>query len=179
MRYLVAIALAVMLALPVTAQDFHKGWAAYKRGGPATALRERRSLAERRHAETQYNLGFIYANGEKGVSRGYAAALPVVAQDFNRGLEAYNRKNYAAALEEWLPLAENGHARAQHEVGRMYFLGYGVSQNAVKAYMWVYLAGTLEAKWKLHLATIASPMTPAQIAEAQRLAREWMEKHGK
>ncbi len=105
-------------------------------------------------------------------------ALPVVAQDFNRGLEAYNRKNYAAALEEWLPLAENGHARAQHDVGRMYFLGYGVSQNAVKAYMWVYLAGTLEAKWKLHLATIASPMTPAQIAEAQRLAREWLEKHG-
>ena len=106
-------------------------------------------------------------------------ALPVTAQDFNRGLEAYNRKNYAAALEEWLPLAENGHARAQHDVGRMYFLGYGVSQNAVKAYMWVYLAGTLEAKWKLHLATIASPMTPTQIAEAQRLAREWMEKHGK
>ena len=45
--------------------------------------------------------------------------------------------------------------------------------------MWVYLAGTLEAKWKLHLATIASPMTPSQIAEAERLAREWTEKHGK
>ena len=100
MRYLVAVALAVMLALPVTALNFHKGWAAYKRGDPATALRERRPLAEWGHAETQYNLGFMYANGEKGVSRGYAEALPVVAQDFNRGLEAYNRKNYAAALEE-------------------------------------------------------------------------------
>ena len=39
MRYLVTIALVLMLALPVTAQDFHKSWAAYQRGDSATALR--------------------------------------------------------------------------------------------------------------------------------------------
>ncbi|MEE8514749.1 MAG: hypothetical protein V3S73_08540 [Gammaproteobacteria bacterium] len=29
------------------------------------------------------------------------------------------------------------------------------------------------------LAIVSKRMTPAQIAEAQRLAREWMAKHGK
>ncbi len=40
MRYLLIAPLAVMLALPVAAQDFQKGWEAYERGDYATALRE-------------------------------------------------------------------------------------------------------------------------------------------
>ena len=52
MRYLVTFVLAVMLALPVVAQDFAKGLEAYERGDYATAMRElrrQRSVQARRH----------------------------------------------------------------------------------------------------------------------------------
>ncbi len=63
MRYLLATALAVMLALPVAAQDFQKGYVAYQRGDYATALREWRPLAEQGDASAQTSLGVMYANG--------------------------------------------------------------------------------------------------------------------
>ena len=52
-------------------------------------------------------------------------ALPVAAQDFQKGLEAYKRGDYATALREWLPLAKQGHAGAQYNLGVMYDIGYG------------------------------------------------------
>ena len=35
-------------------------------------------------------------------------SLPVSAQDFQKGLAAYNAGDYATALKEWKPLAEDG-----------------------------------------------------------------------
>ncbi len=45
------------------------------------------------------------------------------------GLAAAQRGNYATALEEWRPLADQGHARAQCNLGVMYDNGYGVPEN--------------------------------------------------
>ena len=42
-----------------------------------------------------------------------ALALPAYGQDYQKGLDAANRGNYATALEEWRPLAEAGNANAQ------------------------------------------------------------------
>ena len=53
-----------------------------------------------------------------------AVVLPVAAQDFEKGLEAYKSFNYAAALLEWRPLAEQGNAEAQHKLGKMYEYGW-------------------------------------------------------
>ena len=39
---------------------------------------------------------------------------------FDEGKEAYDRKDYATALREWRPLAEQGHAIAQHNLGLLY-----------------------------------------------------------
>ena len=39
------------------------------------------------------------------------------AQDFEPGVEAANAGNYAAALQEWRPLAEQGYASAQYNLG--------------------------------------------------------------
>jgi DNA replication initiation complex subunit (GINS family) len=49
--------------------------------------------------------------------------------------------------------------------------------------MWYNLAATQDLKAAAELSArarddIAKYMTPTQIAEAQRLAREWLEKHG-
>jgi len=39
-----------------------------------------------------------------------AIAAAVSAQDFNKGWAAYNSGDYATALKEWWPLAEQGGA---------------------------------------------------------------------
>ena len=46
--------------------------------------------------------------------------------DFNKGLDAYNDGDYATALKEWKPLAEEGNADAQYNLGVMYKNGWGV-----------------------------------------------------
>ena len=73
--------------------------------------------------------------------------------------------------------AEKGDASAQFSLGFMYELGQGVPQDYVQAYMWFNLAaarGTKgAAEWRERL---AARMTPAQIAEAQKLASEWKPK---
>ena len=48
-----------------------------------------------------------------------ALALPatVLAADFQAGLEAYKRGDYATALEELRPLAEQSDAGAQYTLG--------------------------------------------------------------
>ena len=64
MRYLIAAVVAVILALPVAAEEFQKGLQAYERGDYGTAFRQWRPLAEQGDAIAQNNLGFMYAQGE-------------------------------------------------------------------------------------------------------------------
>ncbi len=65
--------------------------------------------------------------------------LPVWA-DFDDGLNAYSRGDYATALNEWLPLAEQGYAEAQYNLGLMYESGAGVAISDVEASNWYRLA---------------------------------------
>ena len=46
-----------------------------------------------------------------------------------KALAAYNKKDYETALREWIPLAEQGHANAQYNLGAMYHKGEGVLQD--------------------------------------------------
>ena len=73
--------------------------------------------------------------------------------------------------------AEKGNASAQFSLGFMYEKGQGVPQDYVQAYMWFSLAaaqGTKgAAEWREH---VAAHMTPAQIAEAQKMTSEWKPK---
>jgi len=61
----------------------------------------------------------------------------VFAQDFNKGLDAYNAGDYATAINEWKPLAEQGDNVAQLGVGILYDKGgNGVLQDSAKAVKW-------------------------------------------
>ena len=64
-----------------------------------------------------------------------------VGADFNKGLAAAQCGDFATALREWQPLAEQGHARAQYNLGWIYRNGKGVSQNYKTAMKWYSLAG--------------------------------------
>ena len=63
-----------------------------------------------------------------------------VAADYDKGLLAYNSGDFKTALAEWTPLAEQGLARAQNNLGVMYANGYGVPENDKTAVKWLTLA---------------------------------------
>ena len=73
---------------------------------------------------------------------------------------------------------------AQTILGVRYLIGRGVPKNFVQAHMLFNLAasshlpGELRDQAVKNLDIIAKRMTPAQIAEAQQLAREWKPKKG-
>ena len=60
----------------------------------------------------------------------------VWAQDFNKGLKAAQSGDFATALKEWKPLAEQGDADAQFNLGLMYGNGWGVPQDYAEALKW-------------------------------------------
>ena len=74
--------------------------------------------------------------------------------------------------------AEQGDASAQLFLGHMYADGEGVPQDYVQAHKWFNLAAaSAEVAFRETFVEarddVAARMTPSQIAEAQRLAREW------
>ncbi len=107
---------------------------------------------------------------------GAAAAGPL-----EDGLAAHERGDYATALRLFRPLGEQGNASAQFNLGVMYALGQGVPRDNIQAYMWFDLSARYsEGVERDHMGhnrdVIASYLTPAQLAEAQKLAREWKPK---
>ncbi len=103
-----------------------------------------------------------------------AQILLGIAYAIGRGVP----QDYAEAVKWYRKAAEQGHAKAQTILGVMYRDDRGVPKDGVLAYMWFDLAATqgYEVAQKKR-GLVAEAMTPNQIAEAQRLAREWMAQH--
>ena len=77
-----------------------------------------------------------------------------LAQNFEVGLEAANSGDFETALREWVPLAEQGHATAQFNLGLLYANGQGVPQDFAEAVKWTRLAaeqGQVSAQYNLGL----------------------------
>lgn len=55
------------------------------------------------------------------------------AAGIREGADAYGRGDYATALKEWLPAAEQGDANALFNLGQLYRLGQGVPKDVQKA----------------------------------------------
>lgn len=55
---------------------------------------------------------------------------------FEDGQRAYDNGNYAEALKQWQPLAQQGDMYAQHSIGTMYSDGYGVAKDDAQAIEW-------------------------------------------
>jgi len=141
------------------------------------------------YAQAQYNLGVMYDKGD-GVPQDYAkagqwweqaAAQGHADAQFNLGL-LYAKgmgvpQDYAKAGQWFEKAAAQGDAVAQGRLGAMYFKGEGVPKDFVRAYMWTNLAaahstGNLQKSSADVRDKLAILMTPAQIAEAQRLAQQ-------
>src|SRR6185312_6728050 len=73
------------------------------------------------------------------------ACAPTAARaDYAAGLQAYDNKDYTTAYMEWLPLAKQGDAKAQHGLALLYETGNGVPvKDDVEAAKW-YAAAALQ-----------------------------------
>ena len=67
-------------------------------------------------------------------------SFPCLGADFEKGLFAYDTGDFATALREWTPLAEQGNPDAQFKLGVMYRKGDGVPQDDKTAVKWYTLA---------------------------------------
>jgi TPR repeat protein len=111
-------------------------------------------------------------------------ALPALAasrDDLAAGSEAYRKGEFAEAARLFRLAADAGDPTAQDSLGVMYVNGEGVPQDYVEAYTWFNIADAIVSAsddgWHARLDrfrnTISGEMTPDQIAEAGRRAREW------
>src|SRR5438105_15241552 len=79
-------------------------------------------------------------------------AAPAPAASLEDAVAAYRKGDYANALQLYRPLAEQGLAVAQFNVGLMYDMGQGVLQNHGEAMKWYRLAadqGRPDAQYQL------------------------------
>jgi uncharacterized protein len=183
------VLVVVGFAGSVVAGPFEDGFAAHEKGDYATALRvRRRPLAEQGTASAQYNIGQIYDNG-RGVPQDYATAVSwfrkaaeqgdATAQ-FNLGVMSRAKacrkimRLQRDGIERW---PSKGEADAQYRLGVIYSDGRG-SQRTIPVRtcgsIWQPRVGYEGAAYSRDL--FAAKMTPAQVAEAQKLAREWKPK---
>ena len=92
--------------------------------------------------------------------------------DFQTGLAAYRQGDYAAALREWQPVAEQGDANAQYNLGLLYALGQGVPQDFKRAAEWYEKAarqGVAAAQYNLGVIYANGQGVPQNVTEA----RQW------
>ncbi|MDF0643909.1 MAG: tetratricopeptide repeat protein [Nitrospira sp.] len=155
----------------------------------AVSISDLRKAAEQGNPEAQNRLGTLYSEG-RGVPQDYSRAkqwFDKAAEQGHPGAQVnlgtlYFQGNGAPESEQmalsWFRrAAAQGDALAFAKLGLMYEQGRGVPQDFIQAHMWYNLSAAHGEKRALERRdALTRQMTPAQIAEAQRLAREWTPK---
>ena len=161
------------------------------------AVRWYRLAAESGVADAQERLASLYYSGRL-IPRDYDEAVrwyrAAAEQDNTHALGMLGnmyrdgkgvRQNYAEAVKWYRLGAELGDGSAQYQLGLLYASGKGVGKDLVQAHKWANLAASWtpspEQWWTFaptemaaaHRAGLEKRMTSAELAKAQRLAREW------
>ena len=170
--------------------DFTKGQEAYNAGDYQTALSEWQGLAEEGHADAQFGMGLLYANGF-GVSlddelalkwyrlaadKGHSEAQCNLAVMYSNGWGVPQSDEEAY---KWYSLAaDGGVTAAQMSLGKMYSSGFGISKDIIEAHKWFAIAselGDLSASFKRD--ELAGKMSAEDISEAENRANAWIDDH--
>jgi len=107
---------------------------------------------------------------------GTALLLPVpgAADEFARGLSAYNAADYESAFDAWYPLAEESDPKAQTAIAFLYLKGLGVRQDDVRAADWYGRAARLgRPEAQFFLGTLYH--LGRGVPQDDRLAHVWCE----
>jgi hypothetical protein len=188
--------IGVAQALGLAKGTADAAYAAYQEGRYPTALRLARPLATEGDARAQSMLGLLYYRGH-GVSEDndealkwfrQAASQGDAAAQFYLGLMFFDGQGVpqdrAEAMNWFRRAADQGDAQAQYNLGVFYAKGEAGEPDNVKAHVWFNLAAahfspsdTSDRNTAaMDRDRVAAKMTPPQIAEALRLAREWKPK---
>jgi TPR repeat protein len=169
-------------------------YTAYQNGDYAKVLRLARPLATEGDARAQSLLGLVYYRG-RGAPQDHGEAVKLFRSAADQGDAPaqfylgfmYSEgqgvpQDYAEAVRWFRLAAERGEAQAQYNLGLSYAkgeTGEGDPDN-VNAYMWFNIATASFAATDPRRSTamtsrdaVAHKMTPEEIAEAQKRAREW------
>jgi TPR repeat protein len=151
----IVVGLALCVARVASAGQLEDGTAAYDRGDFATAVMLWRPLADRGDAHAQFLLGTMYENG-KGTTQDYSEAM----------------KLYRLAADH------QGYPAPLYALGSMYAKGRGVAPDNIHAYAWYSIAASSGDYVGTMLRDgLAKKMTPAEIAQAQELAKRCQKSH--
>jgi uncharacterized protein len=157
-----------------------------KGGDPARSLAPY-ARAAAGDAQSQYEMGILYLNGEGGAAKNYAEALKWLELAANGGhMDArYNLgvmyKTGLGALQnfelafQWFELAAGqNHAEAQYNVALMHKMGMSVPVDFVKAYTWANIGAVQGHIGAITLRdNLLQAMTPQQVLDGQRASRDW------
>ncbi len=102
-------------------------------------------------------------------------SLAAIAGPFEDGDAAYQRGDYAAAMAILRPLAEQGNAGAQNDLGLMYLNGRGATKNQAEAVSWLRLSadqGNAEAQARLGAVYFNGWGVPPDLAESAKWYRD-------
>ena len=148
------------------------------------------TCAEQGNAYAQSNLGLIYRTGigvpnddveaarwfQSASEQGMPRALSYLGYMYMLGHGV--PEDNAEGFRLWRSAAEQGLVEAQFDLGIRYQQGYGVPEDIVLSYMFYNLAAAQGHEISLRYKNgHEREMTREQIAEAQRLSREWIEAH--
>jgi len=158
---------------------------------PAKAAEWFGRAAVKGHGEAQLWIAFLYHHGA-GVEKNVTAAAGWYKKAADQGMATaqFNLGTFyqtgtgvpqdtAKAATLYLTASNQGFADAQVALGRMFADGIGVRQDLVRAHKWLNLAASTLEPGKARdqiigqREVVAKHLTPAQLAEAQRQAREW------
>lgn len=149
------------------------------------ALHWYEQAAAQGHAIAAYNVGVLHDKGlglkkdyeeagkwyRKSADMGYSTAQYNLGIMYEYGQTV--EEDHARAMGLYLKAAEQGEAAAQFAIGVMYDKGTGVDKDPSQAYMWWQIAGDGHPHAIHNRDSIAEEMTPMQVSEGKRLAKEW------
>jgi len=133
----------------------------------------RASFAAKEYTQVASNKDLI---SKIQIESGYRLAQPSVVATQNP-MVGLSEPDRIAKTKEIIDLAEQGDADAQFMLGGMCFSGNGILQDYVQAHKWFNIAGSNGHHDAMkQREAVSEKMTTPQIAEAQKLAREWSPK---
>lgn len=150
------------------------------------AVKWYRRAAEQGYANSQHSLGHFYLNGitlpkdeaeavkwfRKAAEQGYADSQNSLGYIYENGIGT--TKDVAEAVKWYGKAAEQGKAEGMYNLGLIYSRGEGLPKDYVRAYKWLTICASGGNPQAISLRdTFEKSMKQEEIAEAQRLVREW------
>ena len=129
---------------------------AYAKGDFSAAMEKFKPVAEHGNDSAQFRLGLMYREGQGVV------------------------KDEKAAVSWFEKSAEQGNVEAQENLGLSYAKGQGVDRDWVQADKWFSIAAASGKETAVNNKKVVEVhMPPEKVAEANKLAQEWLDKHKK